>query len=215
MFPAADSANRLFWRLKYNGAAISISGLKNSTSGSGWNELGISFIKLNWHNEYCWKLRYGGVMKSMIKLLGIITLVAGIGFPVIAQPRPINEAIRVIQPQANNVNNLLHRSLSDGEKHFYRVNNLTDSFYYIMWRDSDNSRNLNAPYADIKVTILNITNNSVIVSGVDVDRSFNEEREINSIEITRNTHYTNGNDILIIVEGLDSESSGSYAIIVH
>ena len=160
-------------------------------------------------------------MKYMIELFRamriilVLVLLAGIGLPLFAQAPPSNEAIRVIQAQPNAVSNLLHRNLGAGEKHYYRMNNLTDAYYYIFWRDSDSSANLTAPFADIKVSIVNLSTNMVIISNVDVDRSFNEEREINSIEITRGVHYIPGNDILIIVEGFNFNDSGNYAILVY
>ena len=154
-------------------------------------------------------------MKNMIRFFGIIVLAAVIGIPLMAQAPPSNVEIRVVTAQANAVSNLIHRSFSAGEKHFYRVNNLTDAFYYVMWRDEDSSANLRAPIGDIKVSILNLSTNRVIVTGVDVDRSMNEERELNSIEITRGVHYNNGNDILIIVEGVINVDAGNYAILVY
>ncbi|MCL2043009.1 MAG: hypothetical protein FWG89_02595 [Treponema sp.] len=152
-------------------------------------------------------------MKSMIKLLGIIVLAAVIGFPVMAQPAPTNEVIQVLQPRPNAVSNLLHKHITGFGRQFFRVDNLTDPFYYILWRDADSSANLAAPFADIRISVLNITGNRVITVLADVDRTLNEEREINSIEITRGVHYNSGDSILIIVESF--EASGNYAILVY
>ena len=154
-------------------------------------------------------------MKSMIKVIGILVLLAVIGLPLFAQaPRP-NESIRVITAQSNAVSNLLHRNLSAGEKHYYRVNNLTDAFYYVFWRDSDSSANLSAPFADIVVSIVNLSTNMVIATKVDRDTTMNEERVMNSIEITRGVHFNSGDSILIMVEGFNHSDSGSYAILVY
>ena len=154
-------------------------------------------------------------MKNLIKVLGVILLVGVIGFPLFAQAPAPNVSIREITAQPNVVSSLLHRSFAPGEKHFYRVNNLTDSVYYILWRDEDNPTNLSTPIGDIKISVLNLSTNRVIVTGVDVDRTLNEERQINSIEITRGVHYSPGNDILIIVEGVINSDSGNYAILVY
>ena len=154
-------------------------------------------------------------MKSMIRLFGFLVLAAVIGLPLLAQAPPPNVDVRVIQAQANNVNNLLHRNLSAGEKHFYRVNGLSGPFYYVFWRDSDHSDNISSPHADVKVSVVNLTTNRVLASNVDIDRSMSEERLINAIEITRGVHFTAGHDILIIVEGFNSSSSGNYAILVY
>ena len=155
-------------------------------------------------------------MKTVITLFGIIVLLSVIAFPAMAQPAPAHSSqIEVISPQANLVSNLLHRNLAAGDKHYYRVNNLTGPFYYIFWRDVDDSRNINTPAADIKVSVLNLSRNMAIITAVDVDRSLSEERLINAIEITRNVHFDSGNDILLIIEGVTSTVSGNYAILVY
>ena len=153
-------------------------------------------------------------MKTIIKVLGIVVLVTTIGIPIFAQAPVPNESIREITAQPNVVSSLLHRSFVPGEKHFYRVNNLTDSVYYILWRDEDNPANLSTPIGDIKVSIINLSTNMVIVTGVDVNRSLNTDNELNSILIRSGTHYSPGNDILIIVEGVINSDSGNYAIMV-
>ena len=154
-------------------------------------------------------------MKTMIKVIGFIVLLATIGLPLMAQaPRP-RESIQVITAQANEVRNLLHRNLSAGERHYYRVNNLSGPFYYIFWRDSDNSANITAPHADVVISIVNLTTNMVIVTKVDRDTSMTEERHVNAIEITRGVHFNNGDSILIMVEGFNHSDSGNYAILVY
>ena len=152
-------------------------------------------------------------MKSMIKVIGVIVFAVIIGLPLMAQPAPPSESIEVLQPRPNAVSNLLHKRIGGYGRQYFRVNNLTDAFYYIMWRDSDNSTNLTAPFADIRVSILNITTNRVITVLADVDTSLNEERQRNSIEITRGVHYNSGDAILIIVESF--ADAGSYAILVY
>ena len=154
-------------------------------------------------------------MKNMIKVLGIIVLVVVIGIPLFAQAPAPRDSIRVITAQPNVVSSLLHRSFAPGEKHFYRVNNLTDSVYYILLRDEDNPTNLTAPIGDIKVSIINLSTNMVIITGADVNRSLNTDNELNSILIRSGTHYSPGNDILIIVEGVINSDRGNYAIMVH
>ena len=152
----------------------------------------------------------------MKTIIGIIVFAAVIGLPVMAQPAPTHASqIEVIQAQANLVSNLLHRNLAAGAKHYFRVNNLSSQFYYIFWRDADDNRNLRAPVADVRVSVLNLSTNRAIVTAVDVDRTLSEERLINAIEITRGVHFTSGNDILIIVEGITSTVSGNYAILVY
>ena len=155
-------------------------------------------------------------MKNMIKVLGIIVILTAIGIPLFAQAPAPSEAIEILQPRPNNVNNLLHKSFTGG-KHFFRVNNLTDSFYYIMWRDSDDNRNLRGIAANIWITIVNITTNRVIAVEVDYAQSYNEEGLANAIEITRGVHYNSGDSILIIVEGENYNPRGgsSYAILVY
>ena len=152
-------------------------------------------------------------MKSMIKFLGIIVLLAMIGIPAMAQPAAPREEIEVLQPRPNQVGNLLHKNIAGFGRQYFRVNNLTDAFYYIMWRDADNSQNLTAPFADIRVSVLNITTNRVITVLADVDRTLNEERIVNAIELTRSVHYNRGDSILIIVESF--EARGNYAILVY
>jgi len=154
-------------------------------------------------------------MRNSIKLISFTALMAVIVLQAAAQPAPPREDVRGLQPRPNAVSNLLHRSFAAGEKHFYRVSNLTDAFYYVMWRDQDNSANLSAPVGDIKVSIINLSTNRVIVSGIDVNQTLSEERLVNTIEIRRGTHYNNGNEILIIVEGVVNSDSGNYAIIVY
>ena len=153
-------------------------------------------------------------MKNMIKVLGIIVFVAVIGFPVVAQPKPTNEAIQILQPRPNAVSNLLHKNIESGQRHYFRVNNLTSQFYYILWRDEDSSANLRAPIADIRISVLNLTKNSVITIVADTDITLNEERQINSIEINRGVHYNSGDDILLIIEAF-ADSGGNYAILVY
>ena len=152
-------------------------------------------------------------MRSMIKVIGVIVLMAAIGLPLMAQAPAPTASIEVLQPRPNAVSNLLHKNITGYGRQFYRVNNLTDAFYYVMWRDADNSTNLTAPIADIRVSILNITTNRVLVVLADTDRTLNEERQINSIEITRGVHYNSGDSILIIVESF--ADAGNYAIIVY
>ena len=152
-------------------------------------------------------------MKSMIKVFGVIVLLAVIGLPLMAQPAPPRDSIEILQPRPNAVSNLLHKNITGYGRQFFRVDNLTDSVYYVLWRDADNSANLTAPFADIRVTIVNITTNRVIIVLADVDRSLNTDNEINSILLRRGTHYNNGDSLLIIVESF--ENRGNYAIMVH
>ena len=153
-------------------------------------------------------------MKNIIKILGILLVLAAIAAPAFAQaPRP-SESIRVITPQANAVGNLLHRNMEAGSVHYYRVNNLTDPFYYVLWRDYDDSRNLSSPIGDVRISIINLTTGMILANKVDYDTTMSEERLVNAIEINRGVHYNSGNDILIIVEDL-GWSGGNYAILVY
>ena len=153
-------------------------------------------------------------MKNMIKGILILVFFALTVLPLIGQAPPPRDSIRVIQPQANAVSNLLHRNLENGGVHYYRVNNLTDPYYYIFWRDYDSNANLSSPIADITISIINLSTGMVIATKVDYDTSMSEERLVNAIEITRGVHFTPGNDILIIVEDL-GWSGGNYAILVY
>ena len=153
-------------------------------------------------------------LKAIQRIAGIIVLLTIIGFPLLAQPAPPTEEIQVIRPMENAVSNLIHRNIRSGARHFFRVNGLTDPFYYILWRDADDNRNLSEPVADIGVTILNLTTNRIIAFRVDSDTSMNEERLVNAIEIRRGVHYNSRDDIMIIIEPL-LNIVGNYAIFVH
>ena len=153
-------------------------------------------------------------MKNMIKGILILVLFALTVLPLIGQAPPPRDSIRVITPQPNQVSSLLHRNLESGGVHYYRVNNLTDPYYYILWRDYDNSANLSSPIADITVSIINLSTGMILANKVDYDTSMSEERLVNAIEITRGVHFTPGNDILIIVQDL-GWSGGNYAILVY
>ena len=152
-------------------------------------------------------------MKNMIKVLGLIFLVSAIGLPLFAQPAPPTESVEVLTPRPNAVSSLLHKNIQGFGRQYFPVDNLQDSVYYVLWRDADNSTNLTAPFADIRVSIVNITTNRVIIVLADIDRSLNTDNELNSILLRRGTHYNNGDSLLIIVESF--ENRGNYAIMVH
>ena len=154
-------------------------------------------------------------MKNMIKILGILLLLAAIGLPLFAQPAPPTASIHILTSMPNVGSSMLQRSFSPGEKHFYRVDNMIDSVYYILWRDEDLSTFITAPFGDIKVSIVNLTTNMVIITGADVNRSLNTDNELNNILLRRGTHYNSGDSILIIVEGVINTDRGNYAIMVH
>ena len=152
-------------------------------------------------------------MKTIFKVLGIIVFITLVGLPLMAQAPVPSEAIEVLQPRPNAVSSLLHKSIEGFSRQYFRLDNMTDSVYYILWRDADNSTNLTAPFADIRVSIVNITTNRVIVVLADIDRSLNTDNELNSILMRRGTHYNSGDSILIIVESF--ENRGNYAIMAH
>jgi len=152
-------------------------------------------------------------MKNIIKILGIFLLLAAISAPIFAQPAPPSESIEVLVPRPNAVSSLTHKTIPGFGRQYFRVDNLVDSVYYVFWRDADNPTNLTAPFADIRVSIVNITTNRVIIVLADIDRSLNTDNELNSILLRRGTHYNNGDSLLIIVEAF--QDRGNYAIMVH
>ena len=122
---------------------------------------------------------------------------------------------KIVVPGGNDVSDLIHNTLRARERQTYRVDNMTDSYYFIMWRDADNPGNniIPAPIADIQVTVLN-SSGVVVVPVTDVQTDRNSEGIINSIRINKGEHYSNNGSVIIIVQGVDG-SSGNYGILVY
>jgi len=122
---------------------------------------------------------------------------------------------KIVVPGGNSPSDFIKNTLRARERHTYRVDNMTDSYYFIMWRDLDNSANnvITEPFADIQITVLN-SSGAVVVPVTDIETDRNREGIINSIRIDMGTHYSNNGSVIIIVQGVGG-SSGNYGILVY